>query len=480
MKDIDMRHEFCSAALCSSILTLYSLSACVSSSIGADVSAVRKLSRARELPHVREGDVEANTAEEVRALLKKPIDADAAVRVALLNNRELRARLHELGVARANVMQASMIANPTLEIDLLPERDSDVEVRAEYEITSLLMAPMKKRAEERELEALRFEVAGAVVELGYEVRTAFYALQAAEQRLALAQQTLDALAAGRDTATALLAAGNIPELSAATQIAGYERARITVAQVELTVLELREATQRLLGLHGDDTEWQVAATLSSAPEELKSLEKLEVLVLDANLDLRAMQKRLDALAKRTGIARTQGYLPHVAVDVHSLHTDPEVAGAGSEWRWGTGLTIEVPLFDRSQGELRGYEAQFDALLQRYQGLAIDLRSSAREAYSRLASAHARAKHYEKVIVPAQQTVTQQTLLQYNAMQLSVFELLQAQREQLDVQLGYVDTLREYWSARAELDALLDGRLVKGAATRGSSAPTPSGASRGGH
>jgi len=435
-------------------------SGCVSSSIGSDVSAVKKLAHVPTLPKVSQQNVDAESAEDARELLKRPLDAEGAVRVALLNNRELRAVLRELGIARGRMMQAGVVANPLVEVELLPERDSDLELRVEYQITSLLMAPMHKRAEEHALEAARFEVAGEVVELGYEVRVAFYALQAAEQQLALAQQTLDALAAGRDAAVALLQAGNIPGLDASTQIAGYERARITVAKQELTVAELREAMQRLLGLYGQETQWTVASTLLNAPEETPDLKRVEASAIAANLGLRATKKRLDALAKRTGIARTEGYLPEVSVDVHSLHTDAEGPGAEKEWRWGGGVSVEVPLFDRKQGRRREVEAEFDALLERYQGLAIDLRSQAREVRNRLVSAHLRARQYERVIVPAQRAVMEQTLLQYNAMQLSVFQLLQARREQLDVELAYIDTLREYWSAEAELTALLSGRMVK--------------------
>jgi outer membrane protein TolC len=56
-------------------------------------------------------------------------------------------------------------------------------------------------------------------------------------------------------------------------------------------------------------------------------------------------------------------------------------------------------------------------------------------------------------------VVEQTLLQYNAMQLGIFELLEARREQLGSELAYVETLREYWTSTAELDALLVGRRV---------------------
>ena len=434
-------------------------SGCASSSIRSDLKRVRSLSHAPVLAEVN-GKVKASSDEQASALLDKPLDADAAVRIALLNNRELRAQLRELGIARGRLVQAGLVANPIFEAELLPERDSAVELRVEYDISSLILAPLAARAAESELEAARLQAASSVMQLGYETRIAFYALQAAEQKLTLAQQTLDTLAAGRDAAVAMLEAGNIPALAASTQIAAYERARIAVAQLELDLAAQRERTQRVLGLHGQATQWAISPEFAEIPGELDLKDKLETRALQASLDLKALQSRLDAAARRTGLARTQGYLPEIAVDVHSLHVDPEQGSdEDSTWRWGGGVSLAVPLFDRKQGTRRVHEAEFDALLERYQGMAVNLRSAVREARNRVVSAHGRARQYATVIVPAQRAVMEQTLLQYNAMQLGVFQLLQTRREQLDVELAAIETAREYWTAVAALDALLAGSLI---------------------
>ncbi|MEY4513876.1 MAG: hypothetical protein RLZZ450_5998, partial [Pseudomonadota bacterium] len=233
-------------------------SACASSSIGSDVTRVRTLSKAQALPHVDHDSVELTSDKDVAGLLAKPLTQEAAVRIALLNNRGLRADLRELGVSRGRLMQAGLIANPTFEVELLPERESDYELRVEYDVSSLILAPLAARAAGAELEAHRFEVAGHVVALGYHVRTAFYALSASEQRLAYAQRTLDALTVGRDAALALSAAGNVAPLEVSRQIVAYESARIEVAKIELAVADQREQVQRLLGLYGTDTEWRIA------------------------------------------------------------------------------------------------------------------------------------------------------------------------------------------------------------------------------
>jgi len=52
----------------------------------------------------------------VDALMKKPLSADAAVQIALWNNRGLQAAFNELGIADAQRMQASLPPNPRISI----------------------------------------------------------------------------------------------------------------------------------------------------------------------------------------------------------------------------------------------------------------------------------------------------------------------------------------------------------------------------
>jgi outer membrane protein, heavy metal efflux system len=203
----------------------------------------------------------------------------------------------------------------------------------------------------------------------------------------------------------------------------------------------------------------VRGELTAVPADPPSLARIETRALRGSLELKERAQRVESLARRAGFTRAQGWVPEVLLDVHALHgnADDDAPGADDDWRWGAGVSVEIPLFDRDQGTASALRAELEAELERYYGLAVEIRSAAREAASRIESAHARARQYQAVIVPAQRQVTEQTLLQYNAMQLGIFALLQAQREQLDVELAYVDTLREYWSASAELDALLAGR-----------------------
>ncbi|MCA9682292.1 MAG: TolC family protein, partial [Myxococcales bacterium] len=435
-------------------LGLSLLTACAGTS--HDLARVRELSN-MQLPDLL-GPVDVELEDDVAALLEAPLDAETAVRIAMLNNRGLRAELRELGIERGMLIDARGVPNPEFEVELQPERNSSVELRVEYAVSELILAPMRAKVARFSLDAARYRAAASVVHLGYEVRAAYVHMQAARQRLALGQRRLDALAASRDAAIALEQAGSINELDAATKVVAYERARVSVASLELELAGARERLQRLLGLHGAATDWELASELAPLPEQAPELADIENGALEVSLELAAHRSELESLAHRTGLERTEGWLPHIAIDYHALVGNPGAPAGDPDGglRSGAGISLSVPLFNQNRGNTRAAEAAFDGALERHVGMSIELRSNARELGNRLRSTHATARHIAEVVLPAQRRVLDETLLQYNAMQLGVFDLLVAEQALLDVELAELDARADYWTAHAGYQALLAG------------------------
>ena len=88
----------------------------------------------------------------------------------------------------------------------------------------------------------------------------------------------------------------------------------------------------------------------------------------------------------------------------------------------------------------------------------NLRSKVREAYHNMLTTYDVAKFQRDTVVPLTEAALSELQLNYNAMLLDVYELLDATREQIDAGKEYVATLAEFWIAEAELTKLLGGRL----------------------
>jgi cobalt-zinc-cadmium efflux system outer membrane protein len=458
-------------------LLLIGLSGCASVGQRTDLARIRSLT---DMPLPQElGPVDVDLEPEVEDLLAKPLDMNTAVKVAVLNNRPLRATLRELGIERGMLIDARAVPNPEVEVELLPERQTDIELRVEYQISDLILAPLRSKVARFELDHARYQAAAEVVLLGYRVRAAYHKMQAARERLAVAQRRLDALAAARDAALALGQAGAFNELESASQIVSYERARVGVANLELELAARREALQRLLGLHGEHAGWELADSLPLIPDEMPTMDGLENTAVERSFELAAKRSHLEALAHRTGLERTEGWLPEIAVDYHALVGDP--TSPGQRVRNGGGISVAVPLFNQNRGKTRAAEAEFDGQYERYIGTSIDVRSAAREVGNHVRASHGVARHLGSVVIPAQRRVLDQTLLQYNAMQIGVFELLAAEQALLDVQLAELEARADYWIADAALEALLAGvRPELEGTTSHTSSLDMSSQSKGGH
>ncbi|MET0388820.1 MAG: TolC family protein [Polyangiales bacterium] len=394
--------------------------------------------------------------EEVRKLIGEPLTLDKAVSVALLNNRELRADLLELGVARGQLVQAALFPNVEFEAALRFPQDGvhpDVwDLGAAIDLTAIILRGPRSEVARAELDAARTRTAGAVLDLGYRVRLAYYDVQAAQQQVELLRTAMLAYGASYETAQELLRAGNTTDLDLANEYTAYEGARLAVAEAEADLIDARERLNVLLGLFGRDTGWQIAERLPDPGEPPRELETLENRAIAASLELAETRSSVLALARRVGFTRLAGALPDISAGVSAERHE-------GIWAIGPQVHGSLPWFNRQQGNRISAQAQLDVLRQRYLAQAIDIRANLRAVRDRSSSARARVQQYRETLLPLRERVVNESLLQYNAMQIGVFQLLQARRDQVEAGRSYVATLHEYWRSRAALEQLLLGRMV---------------------
>ncbi len=350
------------------------------------------------------------------------------------------------------------------------------DVGLELSISEMLLVPARQGVAEAELSAEKLRVAGEVLDVAYRARVAFYEAQAQKRKLELRSRQMESFQASFATAEELHRVGNLPDVDLATRRAAVEAARIAAAEVELGLLEARERLNVALGLSGEGTRW-TAVDLAEAPEKSSQVTvSAEKQAVTASLELAHVAQQMDAAARRAGLARTAGLLPHLEGGLHGEHD-------GFAWEIGAHLTVGLPVFDRGQGREAAARAEVMSLRERYVAMATGLRSAVRSAMNRVESAAARARHYKGALIPARKKALAETVLQYNAMQVGVFRVLEAERDVTEAEIAYADTLLEYHVARAGLDQILAGRhrgVAGGAASSGSMMPGGGGGDGEGH
>jgi cobalt-zinc-cadmium efflux system outer membrane protein len=203
----------------------------------------------------------------------------------------------------------------------------------------------------------------------------------------------------------------------------------------------------------ESASWKVDDALADLPAQEPPLEHVESQAIARRLDLASARAEADALeqsATAMGITRA---LPAVQVGV-SGGRDAEGIGLV-----GPTVDLELPIFD--QGQARGARllAQVRQARAREEELAVNVRSEVRTLRNRLLSVRSVAEHYKKVVLPLRERVVKESQLRYNSMLLGVFQLLAARRDEIDAYRDYIDSIREYWITRAELERAAGGSLL---------------------
>lgn len=392
----------------------------------------------------------------VADLLSRELTAESAVRIALLNNRNLRAVYEELGVAESELVQAGLLPNPVLTANVrfgLGPSGTGAEIGLVQELISALQIPLRKKVAAANLARAKVEVADDVLDLALQTKAAFFRLQGAQQTLELRRSVAGATAAARDVAEAQHAAGNVADLAVATERALAEEARIELAVAEAEVLADREDLNILLGLWGEQTAWTMGSRLPALPADDVAFVGLESRAVAQRLDLLAIRAQGAAERAQVRLNRLYGFIPNASM---GLDTERDIADG--VWSLGPAIEVPIPLFDQSQALIASSTAKLRAADERFAALAVEIRAQVRRARTRLVSARQRASYYQHVLLPLQQQVIADAQRQYNAMQIGVFQLLQARRDQIETGRRWVATLTDYWLARTELERALGGEL----------------------
>jgi cobalt-zinc-cadmium efflux system outer membrane protein len=393
-------------------------------------------------------------SETVRGMLREPLTEESAVRIAVLNNREARAAYEELGIARAELVQAGLLRNPVFEGALrFFSSGTTVELGLTQAFLDAFAIPMRRCVAASNLAAARASVSRRMVRLAFDVRRAFVRHRAAAERVEMRRKSLEVMVGSLDLMRQLNAAGNATEvqLAAAEEPAAHERLQLAAA--EAAAAESREPLNVLLGLWGDGIAWTAApGRLEEAGAIPAARERCESLAVAASFDLAEARAHAEGTARRAGLASWDAVFPGIAP---GLSAEREIDG-----RWGVGpaLEAEIPVFDQGDARVAAARAELRRELALFTTVAVEVRSAARRLRDRVASLEERAAFMTKVHMPLQDRLLRETLKVFNAMQIGAFEVLLARGRQIAGEVEHLQTLEDLALARLDLAELIAGAL----------------------
>lgn len=437
---------------------------------------------------------EAESAALVMARLADGLTTEEAVEVALLNNPVLRASFAALGAARADVVQAGLLTNPSFALGLqFPEGGDRTKINLGFaqQVADLWQIPVRKKVAEAELEQALSDVAGQGLAVAADARKGCYRLWAAQQTLAILHEGHDLAQRALTLAQAQFEAGEVSQLD-------LSLARVAVLDVDLELLAAererttaRIALARTLGLSRDAAIWELTIAMSPATLPLPD---------DNALVAAALLQRFDARAALAQVARAedqltleyrkvfsdvtvgvdferpdQRTLPGRKVLADTLRssiaagqlTAPSLQSRGErridraqivDALLGPSLTITLPLWDQNQAQIAKAGTIVTQRRHELEALLDTVATDVRQAAATARTAQQQVTLYEQQALPEAERNAALALELYEAGEQSILAVLDAQESRLRLRRSYVDVQRDYAVAIAELELGLGGRL----------------------
>jgi outer membrane protein TolC len=379
------------------------------------------------------------------------LDEAELVAVALTLNPGLQAQRGEIGEAEALLVTAGVLPNPTLAASWRDGISGAPGFTAEADLLFTLLRPgerrLKREAAQSRIEEARARVGAAEWRLVGDVRLARLELWERRRALEVARTSRDLRRRLLDGVRARLEIGDASQLEA------------TIAELELA--ESERAVSRAETLH---------ATAQSTLNELVGVPasaSLPLADLDASLVVRPLEARPDDALERDVVQgrpeireleaayRTSEKELELAIrrQYPSIQIGPSYGREdGRDDFLGLAIGIELPLFDRNQGEIAEKEQRRRTLRDVYRSALHHAVAVARRALAQARALEAELDARSAESVPRADRLADVTTRALESRDLGVLDWIQAQRTILESRAAFLDSAVAYQRAVIEYEA----------------------------
>jgi outer membrane protein TolC len=430
---------------------------------------------------IKTDEAAAAAYDRVALILRRPLSANDAVQVALLNNRGLQAAYNELGLAEAAMVQSSLPPNPTFSVERLSGPvEIEVEKRIIANILALATLPVRANIAADRFRQAQLRAAEETLRVAAETRRSYYRAVAATELATFLAQSQNAAETATKLAQRLGETGAINKLDQAREQVFYAELTAQLAKVRQTASSERERLTRHMGLWGGDIAFKLPGRLPGLPRGPLALPAVEVEAVARRVDLQISRIEIEALAKSYGLTQATRFINLLEVSGIEITAKERADGHKTRIR-GFELELQVPIFDFGEVRVRQASETYMQAVNRLTEKAVTVRSEARDAYRTYRSAFDIARHYDREVVPLRKIISDETLLRYNAMMIDVFALLVEARQRLNANIAGIEAKRDFWIAVTNLGVAVVGGGGGGGASgemTAAAGPAPSGGEAG--
>ncbi|MGX4773710.1 TolC family protein [Bradyrhizobium guangdongense] len=440
------------------VLAALSLSGCAAFSPDSGMTAVSDLTGQainKDVAFVRTAEGAGGVDARVRQLLSRTLNADAAVQIALLNNKGLQAAYNELALAETDLVEQSLPPNPVFSMSRISGNGaSEIERQVVGDILALATLPFRSDIARERFRQAQLRAALATLRVAADVRRVYVRAVAGNEMVALLTDAKSTAESTAQLAVKLGETGAVNKLDQAREQVFYAETTADLATARQAATSAREKLARLMGLWDAGLDFRLPNALPALPRRPQALPSIEADAVAHRLDLQIARLELTALAKSLNLTEATRFVTLLDLAGISRRTqDPE--GAPFRER-GFDVQFQIPIFDGGEVRVRQAAETYSLAFNRLTERAVNVRSEARDAYRVYRSTYDIASHYQREILPLRKIITEEMQLRFSSMQVDIFALLTEARQRLASLRGAIDAKQNFFLAQSELQTAING------------------------
>lgn len=388
------------------------------------------------------------------APVPQQLTLEEAMQSLLKQNPTLLRDKQNVAIANANVRQAGLIPNPSLDINsesypLFESRpgaffnNQELVLRAGQTLETAGKRGKRLAVARGDLKATDADVQNSLRQLRLELKRRYYTVVLAKAQRQLAQEILTQFDETIRINEARYKVGETSGLEMNRVRAERLRFATDLLDSDLQLRNSKVALLELMGMPGLSLQFDVAEALT--------IRKLEI--NPGDLQAQALQARPDLFAERQRLERNRQDLRlQRAVAV------PDVTpsfGYKRDFGMNTvtfGLNLPLPLFNRNQGGVGRATAQITQQEYEVSRVLFSVQRDVQEAYQALQTQAEKVRGMEQEYVPSARTARDISQQSYRLGALDLIGLLDAERVYRETVRAYNTALFDYNAARFQLEA----------------------------
>ena len=365
------------------------------------------------------------------AQIQDGLTSQEAVAIALWNSPSFQATLADLGIARADLVEAGLLRNPVFSL-LFPVGPKQLEWTLQFPFDALWQRPRRVAAARLNAQAVGERLVWDALSLVAQTRTAHADALIADRRLQLTIENADLVQRLAEITEARYRSGDISELEARSARSDAARVQVMRRAVEHDRNLARLTLAAMLGL---DTVPDQVQPVPGPPLADSSIcgteaERLED-ALASRPDVRAAEIGIEAAAARARWERSRTLTLIGILDGNE--PDDEAAEVGP------GVSLDVPIFSRNQGGISRAEAEIERASRQYAAVRAQVVAEVRASATRVRQAEQSITAWRAEIVPSLEIEQRQAESAYQAGEIPLFALLDASRRLIEGRTRLLDS-----------------------------------------